>query len=216
MTHPRGDLLAVIDDNRSYSKLNPYVQETASYAVAIEPNGWADAALSLRYHVNPSPANLEGMGPGTGIWGSKHDYQDFIRVYVPAGSRLLAETGLAPWAPTLAYGLTQFAGRLLVPQRSTRTVVFHYRIPPGSVDGAGAYTLTVQRQPGANLISVTILLSGRGGVLIRPAGSNSVHRLLSLDGRLTHLDVPLTGISGGTGPHLSQPTGDPYVPYSFI
>ncbi|MBV9279113.1 MAG: DUF4012 domain-containing protein, partial [Chloroflexi bacterium] len=80
-----GDFLYVVDDNRSYNKLNPYVRETASYQVRILPDLEMEDILTLHYHVDPSPANLEGYGPAYGEWGSKHDYQDFLRVYVPPG-----------------------------------------------------------------------------------------------------------------------------------
>src|SRR5947209_10222002 len=83
-----GDYLAVIDDNRSYNKLNPYVHESAEYRVEVGSDLWLNATLRLRYHVAPSPADLHGAGPAFGLQGSKHDYQDFLRVYVPTGARL--------------------------------------------------------------------------------------------------------------------------------
>ncbi|MBV9278711.1 MAG: DUF4012 domain-containing protein, partial [Chloroflexi bacterium] len=155
-----GDFLFVVDDNRSYSKLNPYVHEQATYRVVIRPDLRLDSTLTIRYYVAPSPPDLDGVGPGYGLFGNKHDYQNFLRVYVPAGARLLGMSGLAPWAPAPAYGLTQFAGRLLVRAGQTRTVTIRYRIPANALGAEKfrRYLLTVRRLPGGNLRSITLAI----------------------------------------------------------
>ena len=214
---PRTDYLFVVDDNRSYSKLNPFIREQATYSVKIQPDLWSDASLTLRYRVDASPANLDGVGPMFGRLGTKHDYQDFIRVYVPLGSRLVSETGAQPWAPEPAYGLTQFAGRILVREGQTRLVTFRYRVPPSIFAGSGPheYVVTVQREPSGNLNAVRLVVSGWPGVQVKSgaaASSSILDRTVNLGGQLT---VVRASVSGSIRPASYSPPspvgGDPYV-----
>ncbi|HEX6509971.1 MAG TPA: hypothetical protein VF221_20275, partial [Chloroflexota bacterium] len=214
-----GDYLAVVDDNRSYNKINPYVREAASYRVAIRPDLWLDATLRIRYHVAPSPADLHGAGPAFGLQGTKHDYEDFLRVYVPAGAQLVQMSGLDRWAPAPAYGLTQFAGRLLVREGQTRTVTLRYRIPANALSQApsGRYVLTVRHQPGGNLTSLQTSIVGRNGVILSaPQGvAPDVTRILHLD-RDARMDLSLQGTQRPRVVQLPRSAGpvDPYIPFS--
>jgi hypothetical protein len=159
-----GDFLMVVDDNRSYNKINPYVVETGAYTASVKSTGAIDATLTLRYTLRSSPANLEGKGPYWGKWGTKHDYQDFLRVYVPAGAQLGSLTGVVPWAPEPAYGLRQFAGRLLVREGHTVVVTLRYTTPPSALSTLDSpmYRLTVQRQAGADLKALAVLVTRSG------------------------------------------------------
>jgi hypothetical protein len=175
---------------------------------------WLDETLTLDYHVNPSPANLEGGGPNWGLWGTKHDYQDFVRVYVPAGTRLVRMAGLDGWAPQPAYGGMQLAGRLLLREGQSRTVVIRYRVPPNVFAAAGPdrYRLHIQHQPGADLQHLQLVVRGGRGV--------------SLGGgrRVRTLQIPLSTDAwvairvGGGSPRpvvlpLPPPFPDPYIPF---
>jgi hypothetical protein len=204
-----GDYLFVVDDNRSYNKLGPYIDESVRYVARVRADLSVDANLTLRYHVRPSPPDLEGLGPGAGWWGTKHDLQDFIRVYVPAGARLIRMDNVNQWAPQPAYGLTQFAGRLLVTKGQTRTVTIRYRIPAQAFAGveAGTYRLTVRRQAGSTLRTVQVQVIG-------PDGTNPVSRTLPL-ARDTHLAVPMANTSWpASAPLHGLILSDPYVPFS--
>lgn len=218
---PPGDYLYVVDDNRSYNKINPYVRESARYHVAILPNRWLESSLTIRYHVAPSPPNLEGFGPGYGSWGSKHDYQDFLRVYAPPGSMLLGSSGWQRWAPTAAYGMMQFAGRVLVREGQSRTVTIRYRVPPTVLGSNPAhYHITVQHQPGANLTRLRLVVRGLHGVkLTGRLGSpvSAVGTTLRL-GRNASLDLPLRGLTRPPtlrGPSHSS-SSDPYIPFAYL
>jgi hypothetical protein len=243
--HTAGDYLFVVDDNRSYSKLNPYVHESASYDVRIMPSSWLDAKLTIRYHVDPSPANLQGYGPGYGLFGTKHDYQDFLRVYVPPGAVLRGMSGVEQWAPAPAYGLTQFAGRLLVRAGQSATVTITYRLPPSVLAASdfGSYRLTVQRQSGANLTSLQVRIHGRSGITIEPPGGRpaSLFETALALSRQTRLNLALHGVAplsaaptvccvsttpvgaspcgcppGRPPPHAATAFSDPYVPYAYL
>ncbi|HLJ69246.1 MAG TPA: DUF4012 domain-containing protein [Chloroflexota bacterium] len=213
-----GDFLAVVDDNRSYNKLNPYVRETASLQVRIAPDRSEEAVLSLHYAVAASPADLEGMGPGAGMWGSKHDYQDFLRVYVPPGARLLAERGLDRWAPVQAYSLTQFAGRLLVRAGRQATAEFRYVLPPDAWSSLhpAVYRLTVRRQPGADLQAISVTIAGSDGVRVGVFGAGMPLRAVLQLGHDASLVVPLHGarLAGQSVFSDTSRQPDPYLPYS--
>jgi hypothetical protein len=216
-----GDFLAIVDDNRSYNKLNPYVHEQATYRVDMEPDLWLNATLAIRYHVAPSPSNLEGAGPGFGLWGTKHDYQDFLRVYVPAGARLQQMSGADRWAPAPAYGLTQFAGRVLVREGQTRTVTIRYRVPANVFSSSSfhRYLLTVQHQPGANLSSVSVSLRALGGLTLdtEHGAGTSRNRVLQLD-KDAHIQAHVDGDIHPRVEPLPRQTGpeDPYIPFSYL
>jgi hypothetical protein len=221
LTAAPGDLLAIVDDNRSYNKLNPYVHESATYHVDIRPNLSLDATLTIHYRVAPSPANLEGAGPGFGFWGSKHDYQDFLRVYVPRGAQLQQATGLDVWAPESAYGLTQFAGRMRVREGRMHTVTIRYRIPANvfSASQFERYLLTVRHQPGGNLSSVRLSVHGADGIALRtPRGPTTAFaRTLPLD-RDARLDLSVSGATNPAVEPLQRQSGpiDPYIPFSYL
>jgi hypothetical protein len=223
-----GDFLAIVDDNLSYNKLNPYIREEASYHVDIEPDLWLDATLRLRYHVGPSPADLEAFDPTFGLWGSRHDYQDFLRVFVPAGAELEQMTGVDRWAPQPAYGLTQFAGRILVPEGQTRTITVRYRIPANvfAASRFRRYHLAVRHQPGSNLSSLTVSVRAAGGVSLdggggrvprRRLGRPSLRRVLALTAD-AHFQAPLSGDLHPDVRQLPPQLGrsDPYVPFSDL
>lgn len=221
LVHAHGDFLSIVDDNRSYNKLNPYVQERAAYAVTILPALRLESTLTIHYHVDRSPAGLVGYGPGYGLWGTKHDYQDFLRVYVPGGAVLESTSGLERWAPLPAYGLTQLAGRFLLREGHDLTVRFRYTLPANvlSVLGGSQYRLTVQRQSGASLRSLQVTIRGSSGVSIAEKSGRSVsivqrdlplgvHSGLeaTLHGAV-HLHIVSTALAGGS---------DPYVPFAFL
>jgi Protein of unknown function (DUF4012) len=211
-----GDYLAVIDDNRSYNKINPYVHESADYQVEVGSDLWLNATLTLRYYVAPSPADLHGVGPAYGLEGSKHDYEDFLRVYVPAGARLVGMSGIDRWAPAPAYGLTQFAGRLLIREGQTRIVTIRYRVPANALAplGGSRYALTVRRQPGGDLTALHVVVRSGSGVTVGGGSGQTVARTVSLsqDGQL---ETPLGGKIQARVVSLRAPSGpvDPYIPF---
>lgn len=211
-----GDYLAIVDDNRSYSKLNPYVDETGTYTASVQADGSVRATLTLRYTVRSSPANLEGAGPNFGLSGSKHDYQDFLRVFVPAGARLIGMRGADRWAPAAAYGLEQFAGRVYVRASSTRTVTIRYVLPSSAgVVADGRYRLSIRRQPGANLHILRVVVAGQSGVSV--GGRRELGLSVPVD-RDRHLRISVSGVSAPSTHEIGSQTrtSDPYVPFPFF
>jgi len=222
MPRPRGDYLYIVDDNRSYNKINPYVHEWVTYNVGIRPDLWLDSTVTIHYRLAPSPAGLEGFGPGYGMWGTKHDYQDFLRVYVPAGARLQSASGLQSWAPAAAYGLTQFAGRILLREGRSATVTIRYTVPERvfATSGSKRYILTVQHQPGSNVSGLHVTVRGLPGIHMasrhgRPMSSFAVRLPKRRDGRV---DVIIQGGAGRQeGARAPLPAvPDPYIPFDYL
>jgi Protein of unknown function (DUF4012) len=214
-----GDFLAVVDDNRSYNKINPFIHEWAQYQVDIRPDLGLEVKLAIHYYNAPSPSSLDGAGPFFGLLAGKHEYQDFVRVFVPAGAQLTAVSGVDKWAPAPAYGLTQLAGRFLLQEGRRKTVTFRYRLPANvfSHDHFKQYVLTVRHQPGGNLRSVRVVVRGMNGVSIGSGPATRVARVLQVH-RDVRLELP---VSSGTQPRVRSLPGqtgpvDPYVPFSYM
>lgn len=78
---------------------------------------------------------------------------NYVRVYVPAGSRLTSVEGLTHTQPAhRTHGLTEFAGFLDLPAGQRQTVEFEYWLPPRLPArwSASGYTLHVPKQPGTD------------------------------------------------------------------
>jgi O-antigen ligase len=177
-----GDYLMVVDANVGFNKVGPYVTESLSYAVDLRDVSSPRAELALVHRHE---------GPNTGMpcrHGSRPEptyeqmmqrcYWDYVRVYVPRGSRLLDATshpipgslllrgeewpGQADVLPN-ELGKTVFASFLVMaPQEQTETR-FVYELPPGIVERDGdawRYGLTIQKQggTGGNEVLVTLHL----------------------------------------------------------
>ncbi|HZT95691.1 MAG TPA: DUF4012 domain-containing protein, partial [Chloroflexota bacterium] len=217
-----GDFVYIVDDNRSYNKLAPYVQEWASYNTEILPDMWQDSVLTIHYHVNPSPANLEGLGPDYGTKGTKHDYEDAVRVFVPPGATLDSISPsvklFTPSAAQPAYGMMAFSGYFIVREGQSATITFRYHLPANvfSWSGYHHYRLTIPRQPGAELRWMGVHVQTVAGVRLKTPGGALVQSYhagfpmtqdrvlnLAIGGRTDPQPVPATGPIN---------TGDPFLP----
>ena len=193
----RRDYLYLTDTNVSSNKVNGLIRESVDYRAAIQPDRGIRATLRIRYTNTADAAQLH-RGDGYPY------YKDFIRVLVPAGSSLLAATGLdTPWASETVHHKRQFAGYLHLNPHESRTVVFSYRIPPGATYG-GRYELLVQRQPGAVPVPLTLAVSAARGLRL---GAGQPLRLATTFVRDLTLGAPLSG-----GPNPPVPPAIPPDP----
>jgi hypothetical protein len=175
------DFLLVVDSNVGGNKANALVAESIDYRIDLAASEPA-AELTLHY-AHAAPAQADGCLPTAQAsplyddW-TKGCYWDFVRVYVPAGSRL--QGGTVPTIPAEQMWNRQPAGGtpaveaeagdgmawsapLLLPPGEERTLSFTYALP-GAVlrqEGEGwAYRLRVQKQPGTSghPLRVTVVL----------------------------------------------------------
>ncbi len=147
----RGDFLAVIDSNVGFNKANAAVQQGIAYAVASADGGLV-ATLTLTY-THTAPAGSEPICDRTPRYGDSYDeltrrcYWDYLRVYAPGGSELLAAEGLLQAATEEGErGTTVFAGDFALRPGDQRVVTLRYRLP--AEVAAAPYRLFVRKQAG--------------------------------------------------------------------
>jgi hypothetical protein len=175
------DFLLVVDHNMGFNKSNALVTQSLSYAVDLGTN---TAVVEISYtHAGATtptgclpeiPAYREGLQYDELVNRCFWNYQ---RLYVPSGSELLqasehpvpAESLFAggDWAGqaqvgTGEHGLTTFSNFFLLPQASTLTTSYEYRLPTvltTGEQGAQTYVLNLPKQAGAKPYPVAISIT---------------------------------------------------------
>ena len=152
------DFLAVIDSNVGYNKVNAVVQPALRYSVAQQDDGLV-ATLVISY-THTAPAGVEPICDRSPRYGDSYDemtrrcYWDYLRVYVPGGSELLAADGLKKVNTEPGErGTTIFAGDFVARPGEVYVVTLRYRLPAGLPDAP--YRLFVRKQAGAGAIPLT-------------------------------------------------------------
>ena len=138
-----GDYLHVNDANLGGRKSNLYVTQEVSQEIEIEKGGGVVKTITLTYK-NPE----------------KHDgwlnsvLPNWVRVYVPKGSELLAVEGLEDKVePYEDLGKTVFAGFFELRPEGISKVTFKYRLP---FTVPKNYKMLIQKQPGTDAPLYTI------------------------------------------------------------
>ncbi len=138
----KSDYLYVVDTNVHFNKINFLVDESIAYSTTIGADRSLRSTVRITYVNHATLARLRRPQNNT-------LYEDYVRVLVPLGSRLLATTGLTqPWPTITAYNKTIFAGYVRVPSLSRVSISFTYVVPPNAVMNDSSYQLTIQKQPG--------------------------------------------------------------------
>jgi len=167
--HPTvgADYLAVVDTNMGYNKVDAAIERELAYAVRWPdgPDQPAIATVVLTY-THPIQAEDPGCDP-TPRYGANYDdmiarcYFDYVRVYAPAGSELIAVDGIALAEVNSQRGergTREFAGFFTVSPASQQRVVFSYRLPTGITPDN--YRLLLQRQAGTQSLPVQLDIDG--------------------------------------------------------
>ena len=132
------DLLYVVDAQVDHGAPFRSIEQTVRYY----PNPRTGrATLTIDYVNGNSPADPNGR------------LADYLRVYVPAGTRLASVSGLTDAQPARQVnGLTEFAGFLNLPAGGQRQVQFRYWLPPllAARWSSASYALHVPKQPGTD------------------------------------------------------------------
>lgn len=167
---PRGgDFVMLVDANLAASKANLSVVKDASYHVSRQGDGSLRARLDLTV-ADKDPRSIP-LNPS---------YEALLRLYVPAGARLLGnqkdqgDDGPAPDGP---YHV--FSQLLDVAPESSQHVRFDY-VLPASVAKGGDYRLTWLRQVGTPRDTFTVLSGARS--LEVPATERALRMHRSLNG----------------------------------
>lgn len=154
----RGDFLAVVDSNVGFNKANAAVQPQIAYAVAPADGGLI-ATLTLTY--THTAQDGEQVCDRTPRYGDSYDelarrcYWDYLRVYAPGGSELLAAGGLRQSITEDGErGTTIFAGDFVLRPGAQQVVTLRYRLPADLP--VAPYQLFVRKQAGTAAIPLAV------------------------------------------------------------
>ncbi len=159
------DFLAVIDSNVGFNKVNAVVKPALAYRVEAAGTGLT-ATLVISY-THTAPAGSEPVCERSPRYGDSYDemtrrcYWNYLRVYVPGGSELIAAEGFKKiGAEPGERGTTVFAGDFVVQPGEVYTVTLRYRLPADLP--AAPYRLFVRKQGGTVAIPLTVQAMGCG------------------------------------------------------
>lgn len=166
-----GDYVMVVDANLGYNKANTAIQQTAHYTVNLSTLAAPQVALRLDY-VHNHPLNeacrqVQPYADGITYQSMMNScYYDYVRVYVPHDSRLVASNRQSiPGSYFLSRtpvdekaevcdpeaGKSVFATFLVVESGGRGQALFEYLLPGGIVQRHGdewEYSLRLQKQAG--------------------------------------------------------------------
>ncbi len=146
----KGDYLMVNDSNFAGGKSNLYVSQDVTLNIDINNSGKVRNMLTIKYS-NPQKYDtwLNGIN------------RDYVRIYVPKGSKLISSKGSEVQVSTISNELnkTVFEAFIQVRPQNSSTLSFEYELP-GNFKGS-EYPILIQKQPGAKHFPYTIKLDGR-------------------------------------------------------
>lgn len=154
-----GDFLALVDTNFGYNKVDAVLERSLQYQVEW-PDGPAQPALATVAITYRHPYERPGyVCDQTPHYEDTYEemmvrcYYDYVRIFAPAGSELVASSGLLPDTVSTQRGeggAQLFGGYFILAPGTQNTVIFQYHLPP--TIKADGYTLTVRRQAGVRAL----------------------------------------------------------------
>ena len=161
-----GDFLMVVDSDFSYAEVNRFIEQEIRYRVVLDHSlKVQESTVTLTYwnHFDRwSSAETRELFGGACFDPETEElvhfpgcYGDYIRIYVPQGSRFVSAEG---FDDGMEYreeaGRAVIAGYVRVLPGEQRTVAVTY-VPPSRPVG-GEYRLTLQKQPGTAALPVDV------------------------------------------------------------
>ena len=141
-----GDYIHINDSNFAGGKSNLYVEQTVTQEITVEKSQVKKKIL-IEYK-NPQPF---------GVWLNGIN-RDYVRFYVPKGSKLISSKGFEDSVNTIEdLGKTVFESFLTVRPQNSRKVELEYSVP---YDPKGEYKLMIQKQPGAKDFEYKVKING--------------------------------------------------------
>lgn len=158
------DYIHLNNSNMAGAKSNMFMNEKVTKDTTVNGDGTITTKLTVDYK-NPYPGSDCGLESGGLCLNAP--LRNWVRVYVPAGSKLVESKGVqspkdAKPVPMDAYeslGKTVFEGFLVINPLGTARLELTYTSPLGSRDGK--YRLLVQKQPGTNGQEWLLKLGGK-------------------------------------------------------
>lgn len=144
-----GDFLHINDANFAGGKSNLYVEQTVMQEINIQEDGTVKKKITIEYKNDQS----------FGIWLNGIN-RDYVRFYVPKGSKLLSSKGSEDQVSTTEdLDKTVFEAFVQVRPQNLRKLEIEYTEP---YTPKGQYKILVQKQPGAKDFHYIIKLNGKG------------------------------------------------------
>lgn len=141
-----GDYLHINDSNFAGGKSNLYVEQTVTQEINITKEG-VKKKITIEYK-NPQPF---------GVWLNGIN-RDYVRFYVPKGSKLISSKGSEDAVTTIEdLEKTVFEAFIQVRPGNYRKLEIEYEIP---YNPEGEYNLLIQKQPGAKDFHYIIKING--------------------------------------------------------
>lgn len=148
-----GDYLHVNDANFAGRKANWYIVEKVTKSLERQ-GGKLISTLEINYE-NTGDYNVDF---NTG-------YRDYVRVFVPKGSKLLDSSGSLNGTEQLEeLGKTVFSSYMAVDPKKTAKLVLKYELPDGLIKG-NDYHLLIQKQPGTDHFAYEVQVGKKSEVL---------------------------------------------------
>lgn len=158
ITAPEGDYLHINDTNFSGAKTNLFVQQTVNQDYAIASDGTITKTLTIKFK-NPFPPSDCNLERGGLCLNALH--RDWIRIYVPKGSKLISSQGSQVKVTTgEELGKTVFEGFVTVKPEGFASYTLKYSLPFKLANGE-SLPLSIQKQPGTDANEYTISVNGR-------------------------------------------------------
>jgi hypothetical protein len=167
----KDDALMVVDANLGWNKVDGNISRQADYSVTYNADGTAKVVLAVTY-MNLSPGRDSFCVHQPLIFKSYDEmeqgcYWNYVRVVVPAGSQLIfSNIDTRALTDLEVPGRTSFGGFFLLERGARRTIRFEYTLPAG-IANASAYTLHLEKQPGARPIPFLVHLTLPNDVKMR-------------------------------------------------
>lgn len=158
------DYLHINEANMGGAKSNMFISQKITKDTTINSDGTLKTKLTIDYK-NPYPGSDCGLESGGLCLNAP--LRDFIRVYVPKGSKLIESRGVqspqngsaTSVTTSESLGKTVFEGFLTVNPLGTARLELSYTTPVKPV--GGTYNLLLQKQPGTDGIEVLLRLNGK-------------------------------------------------------
>lgn len=146
----KGDYLHINDSNFAGGKSNLYVEQEAILDINIGKDGKVTNKLVVTYK-NPQPYNswLNGIN------------RDYVRIYVPKGSKLKSSKGSEVKVTTIEeeLGKTVFESFIQVRPQNSTNLSFEYELPEKFT--GKEYPVMIQKQGGKKDFKYTIKVNGK-------------------------------------------------------
>ncbi len=145
-----GDYVYANQTNLGGDKTNMFVNKHVLHKLEKEDNRWV-RTVEIEYTYTPKGGEYAQL---------EKRFQDWMRLYVPAGSEIISlEGSMDPVGEGEERGKTYFHGFTGLGPNETTTMKFKYYLPDGVVTG-DTYNLYIQKQAGIDMETHTVIVNG--------------------------------------------------------